>query len=80
MKPVKGPKLTNDELRSAKIKITTFLDEDVLMELKKLADKSGGKYQTLMNQILRNYLLDKGQGLFERIERLEKAVFNKKAA
>jgi uncharacterized protein (DUF4415 family) len=41
----------------AKIRITTMVDEDVYDKLKEIASKEGdGKYQTLLNQILRNVL------------------------
>lgn len=80
MRLVKGPKLSEKQFRSAKVKITTFLDEDVVIALKELAVESGGRYQTLLNQILRSSLFGKGQNVLDRIERLEKEVFEKKAA
>lgn len=43
----------------AKIRITTMVDEDIYDALKKLAEAAGhGKYQTVLNQILRNALFD----------------------
>jgi len=79
MKRIKAP-LTPEEAKRAKIRITTYLDNEVLDLLRQLAQESGRKYQSVLNQILRDYLLEKKGGLFARIERLEKAVFKKKAA
>jgi predicted DNA binding CopG/RHH family protein len=80
MKRIKGPKLSPAELRSAKIRVTTFLDEDVLGALKEMAEKSGTRYQTLLNQLLRQSLIGGGGTILERLEKLEKAVFKKRAA
>jgi len=41
------------ETRNAKIRVTTFVDFDVVIELKRLAKNSKTKYQTLLNTILR---------------------------
>jgi len=51
-------KLTEDEFdpRFVKIRITTMIDEDVLVGLKKIAQKRAKKYQTLLNEILRQYV------------------------
>ena len=48
--------------------------------IQQMALESGGKYQTLLNHILRDYLLGEEQGLICRLSKLEKAVFRKKAA
>lgn len=80
MKRIKGPVLTEEEFKRAKIRITTHLDEDVLEKLRELARTSGSKYQTVLNQILTDYLFGKKEGLVARIERLEEEVFRKKAA
>lgn len=80
MKKIDGPRMTDEQLRTSKVRITAFLDEEVLEALRSMAEKSGGKYQTLMNQILKSVLLDKEEGILKRIEKLEGAVFNKKAA
>ncbi|MES2769502.1 MAG: BrnA antitoxin family protein [Bdellovibrionota bacterium] len=64
---MKNKKLTNRkvelegdylESKNAKIKVTTWVDGDIVIELKKRADESKGKYQTLMNEILREYLFN----------------------
>ena len=39
-----------------KTRITIYIDNDVLEELRDRADKSGHGYQTIMNQVLREYL------------------------
>ena len=75
MKRIYGPKLTKQELKTAKIRITTFLDEDIMTTLKDLAKDSGGKYQSVLNQILRDYLFGQKDGIVARISRLEEAVF-----
>lgn len=80
MKRIKGPKITAEELRSAKIRVTTYLDEDLLEALKETATASGTKYQTLLNQMLRQSLMGDSSTLIDRIAKLEKAVFKKKAA
>lgn len=80
MKRIKGFVLTKEQVDNAKVRITTYLDDEVLKELRELAEKSGSKYQTVLNQILRDYLFDEKRGLVGRIEKLENAVFKKKAA
>ncbi|HBF12316.1 MAG TPA: CopG family transcriptional regulator [Deltaproteobacteria bacterium] len=75
MKRIKGPVLSKEELARAKIRITTNLDKDVLEALRDMALQSGNKYQTILNQALRAYLLQEKNGILERITRLEKAVF-----
>lgn len=80
MKRIKGPKLTQDQFRCAKVRVTTFLDEDVLKALKETAQSSGTRYQTLLNQLLREALIGDTGTILERLERLEKAVFKTHAA
>lgn len=80
MKRVKGPKITPKDHLRAKIKITTYIDEDILVALKQRAAETGSKYQTLMNQLLRLALLGGQKDIFERLKRLEKAVFKNNAA
>lgn len=75
MKKIHGPSLTARELEHSKIRITTYLDSDILSHLKTLAKCSGGKYQTTLNQILREYFLGEDNGLLKRIGKLERAVF-----
>ena len=80
MKIIKGFVLTKEKAKNAKIRITTYLDEEVLDKLRAMAKKSGGKYQSTLNQVSRHYLLEEEQDLITRIEKLEKAVFKKRAA
>ncbi|HPM40838.1 MAG TPA: hypothetical protein PLY45_00185 [bacterium] len=50
------------------------------MILKETALGSGGKYQTTLNQILRQALLGDGVSILDRLDKLEKAVFKKTKA
>lgn len=43
--------------RIAKVRITTYIDHDVLAELKKRSKKK--KYQTLLNELLRKVIFPK---------------------
>lgn len=79
MRRVKGPKLSRKELKAAKVRITTYLDQEVLENLKACADESGSRYQTLLNQILRERFFEEDQNISVRIKRLEEAVFKKAA-
>ena len=74
----KMKKTKPDEKEPTKVRITTYLDEDILNLLHQMAEDSGGKYQTILNQVLRNQLFGKKEGVLARIERLEKAVFEKR--
>lgn len=61
-------------------RISIVIPEDVLMNFRKLASERGLGYQTLMNQVLRGYILPTEElKLTERIKKLEKAVFKKQA-
>ncbi len=64
--------------KNHKVRITSFIDGDVLLELKKRAEQQGTKYQTLLNQLLREALKD-SQSMAERLKKLEDAVFRKNA-
>ena len=80
MKKITGPKMSKYELRGTKVRVTTYLDKDVLDALKELANKSGGRYQTVLNQMLRQIIVDEASTSMDRLQKLEKAVFNKRAA
>lgn len=80
MKRVAGPRLTRKAVERAKVRITTYLDKNVVELLRQAAIDSGGRYQTLLNQILRDYLLGEKEGIMARLMRLEKMVFKAKAA
>jgi uncharacterized protein (DUF4415 family) len=80
LKRVKGPVFRKEDLHKVKTRVTIHLDQDLIDIIRQLALESGGKYQPMLNQILRNALLGKKEGLISRIEQLEKAVFKTKAA
>jgi len=60
--------------KNIKIRVTTFLDEDVLNALKEIAIKNNLKYQTLLNQILRNYLFAKKNPKLITIKKVRQIV------
>lgn len=59
--------------KSKKIKITVNVDEDLLFELRKMADAQGTPYQTLLNKVLKDAVhLKKEEG--SRLDRLEREI------
>lgn len=59
--------------KSKKVKITINVDEDLLLELRNMAEKTGTPYQTLLNRVLKDALImkrDEGS----RLDRLEREV------
>ncbi len=56
----KKDKLSNDEFekKNTKVRITTFIDVDVLEQLKAEAATTGKKYQTLLNEKLREIVFE----------------------
>jgi len=64
--------------KNHKVRITSFIDGDILVELKARAEQQGTKYQTLLNQILRQALKDSAN-MADRLKKLEDAVFRKSA-
>ena len=44
--------------KNVKVRITTFIDKDILDELKAEASSSGKKYQSLLNEKLRDALFE----------------------
>lgn len=56
----KKDKLSTDEFdkKNTKIRITTFIDIDLLERLKEVAAITGKRYQTLLNEKLREILLE----------------------
>jgi len=81
-----GPLATEEDIHPAnvKVRITTYISEDVYRWLKREADRTGTPYQILLNQRLRQRMEDDVPGSFsERIGRLEKELqrrLKKKAA
>lgn len=74
---IRGPRPSRQELVRAKVRITTYVDRDILDTLRTMAQDSGSKYQALLNQVLRHSLFGKREGLVARIDRLEHAVFHR---
>ena len=63
--------------KDIKIRVTTMLDYDIVETLKKMALKKRMGYQTLMNQILREVVLEKKnpiKELVKRVAKLEKKI------
>lgn len=56
--------LPDDEFdpKNVKFRVTTFIDLDVVDELRRRAKGSKTKYQTLLNQILRDSVFGKEKG------------------
>jgi uncharacterized protein (DUF4415 family) len=61
-----------------KVRITTFLDLDVLEKLKAHAKDLGMGYQTFLNTFLRESILNE-PGVLTRLKRIEKAILGKGA-
>ena len=64
--------------KNHKVRITSFIDGDILVELKARAEQQGTRYQTLLNQLLRQALKDSAS-MADRLKKLEDAVFRKSA-
>jgi hypothetical protein len=73
------------DAKNVKVRITTFIDEDILIQLKQYAKKRGSKYQTILNSLLRSFFdkPEKGskiQGLSEeRVRRIVREEIRKRA-
>lgn len=67
-----------EDLRSedAKVRITLFVDGDVLLKIRDEAKERKTKYQTLINQTLREVFLGKagGKSIIEDLESIKKQV------
>lgn len=70
----KGTKAMRKMMTKAKkIKITVNLDEDLLMELRRMAEVTGTPYQSLLNKVLKDaVMIKKEEG--SRLDRLEREV------
>lgn len=77
--------LDSDEFdaKQTKVRITTFVDFDILERLKSEAKREGVGYQTLLNQKLRELVLgesasnayqDSVKEILERLKKLEKSI------
>lgn len=71
---MKGTKAMRKMMAKAKkIKITVNVDEDLLVELKHMAEETGTPYQSLLNRVLKDAILNKkSEG--SRLDRLEREV------
>ena len=59
--------------KSKKIKITLNVDQDLLIELKQMAEETGTPYQTLLNKFLKEAISVKKSEV-SRLDRLEREV------
>ena len=70
----KGTKATRELMAKAKkIKITVNIDQDILLELRKMAKQSGTPYQSLLNRFLKEAVISKSNEE-SRLDRLEKEI------
>ena len=59
--------------KTKKVKITINVDEDLLIELRKMAQQTGIPYQSLLNRVLKDAVLaKKDEG--SRLDRLEREI------
>jgi hypothetical protein len=71
--------------KKVKVRITTFVDEDVLMMLKNYAKKRGTKYQSVLNALLRSFFEKPAKGTKvhglseERVRRIVQEELRKRA-
>lgn len=70
----KGTKALRKMMTKAKkIKITVNVDEDILTELRQMAEEAGTPYQSLLNKVLKDAIMGKkAEGT--RLDRLEREV------
>ncbi len=70
----KGTKAMRKMMKKAKkIKITVNVDEDLLTELRQMAEETGTPYQSLLNKVLKDAVMGKKtEG--SRLDRLEREV------
>lgn len=76
-KYAKNDGLENSDFSVAKVRITTMVDKDILDWLKREAKKRDGKYQTILNHILRQAKgtnPDRLTDLETRLEELERKI------
>lgn len=59
--------------KSKKVKITINVDEDLLQELRRMAESMGTPYQTLLNKVLKDAVLSKIED-GSRLDRLEREL------
>ena len=59
--------------KSKKIKITINVEEDLLREIRRMAESMGTPYQTLLNKVLKDAVLSKIED-GSRLDRLEREL------
>lgn len=62
-----------DDPKNHKVRVTMWMDGDLLMALKKRAEEVGAGYQTLAQKLLRDALTET-ESFAARLERIEKAL------
>ena len=76
-KRAKKNTITPDEFAAkyAKERISIWLDEDLLDEIRKIAKENDKKYQTLINEILRSYAFsNKSKNISKIINKMNQAI------
>ena len=58
------------KIENAKVRVNTWVDMDIVQELKRKAKLENTKYQTLLNSLLRESLFEKKVSLDDILERL----------
>ena len=58
------------KIENAKVRVNTWIDGDIVQELRRRAKLENTKYQTLLNNLLRASVFKKDASLDEIIERL----------
>lgn len=69
---------SNLQRQDIKMRITTYIDLDVVEKLKEHAKELGTGYQTYLNSYLRESILNE-PGVLTRLKRIEKAILGKGA-
>lgn len=77
--PIKSKAQVDHALKEQKTLTSIRLDSDIIAVAKQKAQDEGVGYLTWLNKKLRSAVLGE-EGLEDRIERLEKAVFRKKTS
>ena len=75
----KRTEVTAEDLdnKNMKIRVNCWIDGEVILELRKKAKQQRTKYQTLLNEFLRQAVLGEKPELEERVKRLESLVLKK---
>jgi uncharacterized protein (DUF4415 family) len=75
----KKTEITAEDLddKNMKIRVNCWIDGEVIFELRRKAKQQRTKYQTLLNEFLRQAVLKDNTGLEQRVRRLESLVLKK---